>query len=116
MASYQQLILMSQEALDDSLEGNSDTPPPRANNFVFQIKARNVHADTTATGKVQHSPDGTVWFDLVSFTAIAGVNGNELKVPTVPVLTFLRAVVTLAGATKLADIDIVAHFDPKASA
>lgn len=90
---------------------------PKSNNFVAKLKVASPHAATTVTAKVQHSPNGTDWFDLMAFTATsAGAVADELKVPTIPVLANVRAHVVLGGATKLADVTIDLYFDPKASA
>lgn len=118
MASVGHKNLLTQAALAAATTaGDTYGVLPKSNGFVGKLKVANAHAATTVTAKIQHSPNGTDWFDLMAFTATAaGAAADEIKVPTVPVLANLRAHVVLGGATKLADVTIDVYFDPKATA
>ncbi len=111
MAASSRRVLL-EGALTDSANGDIKSFGPRDKEFVFSLVATGVHADTTVNAKVQHTPDaGTTWIDLagVSFTALVGVNGAELKFPSTSVLGQLRGVVTLTGTTKAATVALTAH-------
>lgn len=82
-------------------------------NFIGTIIATNVNAATTIAAKIQHSPNGSNWFDLVTFTNIVGVAGSEVKQITDSVLPYVRSVVDLSGATQAATVEIKLWFDLK---
>jgi hypothetical protein len=114
MASTQKQNLVSKTAANADLTGSVSILPPKAGALIGVIKVSNIHAATTVSGKIQHSPDGTAWFDLLSFTAIAGAAGSEAKAVSSPVFERVRAVATVAGATQLADVTIDLYCDPRA--
>lgn len=118
MALLQSLVLVDTTALAAaSTTTTAVSLPPKSYHFLGRIKARNVNGATTVTGKIQHSPDNVVWYDAISFTPIVGANGDELVAPTLSNLFLnIRAVVTLAGTTKLSDVLLELYFDPRASA
>ena len=89
-----------------NLETNSDK-------FIVTIDATAVNAATTVSAKLQHSHDGSNWFDVVSFTNIVGVEGHEAKQVTDNLLPYVRASVTLAGATKAATVKVMLWFDKR---
>jgi len=60
--------------------------------FVAMLKVSN-YASGSIAGKIQHSPDGLTWFDLVSFTGLSG-DGVEIQPITGPVLSNVRADLT----------------------
>lgn len=80
-----------------------------ATGFIAEIIATAVHAATTVTGKIEHSGDGTNWYDLATFAAIAGASGKEIVNVTAHVLPNVRANVTLAGATQEATVTVRLH-------
>ena len=115
MAAVARLKLI-QSALTDSATGTSYSLGGRANSFAAWLNVSACHASTTVNAKLQHSPDGTNWIDLVSFTAIAGTTGTEAKYQASftgagVVFPNVRAVVTLAGATKSATVLVALYFD-----
>lgn len=81
--------------------------------FLGYIVVSAINAATTVNAKIQDSADGTNWNDVVSFTALAGVTGYEKKDITAKLFPYVRAVVTLSGATKSATVAISLHSDKK---
>jgi len=101
---------LMEEALAASKNGESFNLPGRSDGHVAFLDATLVNGATTVTAKVQHSPDGVNWFDLVSFGALAGVDGNEVVNIAVGVLPQLRANVVLAGGTQIATVKVEVFF------
>ena len=112
MASTNKLSLVSQPALAANYTSAAQSLQPRSIDLIGVINCLNVDAATTVDAKVQHSPDNIIWFDLITFTSVVGVASNELKNVSVPVLTYVRAVVTLSGTTKLADVYVDLYLNP----
>lgn len=110
MSSNGSQVLMDNETLSATTVGSSFGLVGRSQEHIGFIKAVNVNAATTVTGKIQHSPDGVNWFDLASFGAIAGADGSSIINLTVGVLPNLRANVTLAGATQAADVTVAMYY------
>jgi hypothetical protein len=106
MASNGSQVLMDNETLSATTVGNSFNLVGRSQEHVAFIKAENVNGATTVAGKVEHSPDGTNWFDLATFGNIVGTSGSEVVNLTVGVLPNVRANVTLSGATQAADVTV----------
>lgn len=76
--------------------------------LVFTINCTALGAGTSMVAKVQHSNDGALWFDLITFTALTNT-GSELKVPTVPALGQLRTVQTFTGGATTSTAVITMH-------
>lgn len=110
MASVANEILINED-LTASANGDSVTLDLRSKAFIGTIDASSVNAATTVAGKIQHSPDKTNWTDAISFTDIVGSDSNEVKQITVNLLPYVRAVVTLTGATQIASVKILLWFD-----
>jgi hypothetical protein len=96
MASTSVLSLMS-EALTASKDSAKQTLSQNHKAFIGWIHVSANDGATTVSAKLQHSPDGTNWIDLVSFTNIVNTTGFEAKQITSNVFINVRAVVTLAG-------------------
>lgn len=111
MATTSRLKLID-ESLTDDLTSTSKSLSQEHKNFLGFIKTTATNAATTVNGKIQHSPNGTDWFDVVSFTAIAGTNTSEVKTISGSLFANIRAVVTLAGATKASHVQLDLWFDP----
>jgi hypothetical protein len=115
MASSSRLSLVN-GALTATTTGDPVSLSGCSKKFVGYIYASAVGAGTTVTGKIQHSPDKTNWFDLVTFTALVAV-GSELKpesafaTANMPVLPNIRSVVTLAGGALTTTVRIDLYFD-----
>ncbi len=108
MASVNRKLIYS-----GSLSGNlSGSEPVSIENLdvdpLLFIAATAVGAATSLVVKVQHSPDGTNWYDLVSFTALTAA-GAELKVPTTAVLGRLRISAAFTGGTTTATLAVTLH-------
>jgi len=73
--------------------------PRIAYNMWLELDLDSVHADSTIDMKIQHSPDGVDWYDLLIFNQVVGVDGKQLKKMDSSV-RYLRAVLTIAGTTK----------------
>lgn len=59
----------------------------------------NTNADGTATVKIQHSTNGTVWVDLIDFGAVAALAAEQAVAISGTVNRYLRAIVTAIGGT-----------------
>lgn len=57
----------------------------------------------TIAAKIQHSHDGSTWFDLIAFTGLTAT-GSELKNITVPALSQIR--VNTSGGVGTIAIDL----------
>lgn len=67
------------------------------------VHAHNVSADGTATVKVQHSTNGTVWVDLITFGGALAANTAAQSVDTsTSINRYIRAIVTAIGGTTAA--------------
>jgi hypothetical protein len=115
MASTSKLQLVSQAAAAADIAGVSQAVATRTRSFIAYQKLTALHAATTVVGKIQHSPDGTDWFDLAAFTSYAGSSGpasSETKQITDNVYPYVRGVATITGSTKLATVVIELHYQP----
>lgn len=106
-------ILLPATALTNNSTSDEHVLEIGSDKFLATIDATSVNVATTVAAKIQHSHDGTNWFDLVSFTNIAGAAGHEVKQITDSVLPRVRSVVTLSGATKAATVTVVLWFDKR---
>ena len=110
MASLQKKELLN-GILSNTANGLSKALNLYEKSFVGVIHAIDVDSATTIAGKIQHSDDNENWYDLVSFTSIAGAAGHEHKNISVNVLPYVRGVATLSGTTKLATVTILLFSD-----
>lgn len=109
MASNGQQVLMN-EALTATEVGESFNLPGRTDAHIATLIATGVNGATTVTAKIEHSPDGSNWFDLANFAGLAGVDGTELINVTNGVLPNVRANVTLAGAAQAATVKVSINY------
>lgn len=111
MASVVRVQLVS-SALTATETGSGVSLEPASQAFVGWLRVSAINGATTLNAKIQHSADKSNWVDLVSFTALVGVTGTEAKEITFAgVLPFVRGVVTLAGATQTATVDLALYHD-----
>jgi hypothetical protein len=110
MASSQKYALQISTALTAaSTLGVSQNLPAKASKLIGHINVSACNAATTVTGKVQHSPDGTNWYDYITFTDIVGAAGVQAQGPATndqACFQNVRSTVTLAGATKSATVTV----------
>jgi len=111
MASTQKNILENGTTIVATGVGTKQSTKDRSDKFIGFLKATNVNAATTLDVKIQHSPNGTDWFDLATFAQLVGVNGQEAIQITVSVFPNLRGDYTLVGATQSADILLELYSD-----
>lgn len=111
MASVQKIDVIS-----DSVTGNTSGAAVSLEglqtDFVGYLNLSALGAGTTATVKVERSPNGSDWFDWISFTA-ASATGKQIKDATAPGLSYARASVTFAGGTTTATLAVSLHHDKK---
>lgn len=110
MASVSKLELMN-AALTATTNGATKALELYQTDFMGWLEVSAINGATTAAVKIQHSSDGTNWVDLITFASLVGVTGFEAKAPTTSLLTFVRAVVTLSGATQTATVKVYLHYD-----
>lgn len=109
MASQSRERLLASTALTATNTGAAVNINSRAKNLMGHLAVTAANAMTTVNCKIQHSPDKTNWYDYVTFTAIVGTTGAEVKIPTNDrILPFVRSVVTLSGGvqTCTAEVDL----------
>lgn len=80
--------------------------------FVGYLDVSALGAGTTATIKVERSPNGSDWFDWISFSA-AAATGKQIKDATAPGLSYARMTVSFVGGTTTATISVSLHYDKK---
>jgi len=62
------------------------------------------------TAKIQHSPNGTDWFDLKAFTAALAANGSEIQQITDSVFENIRGhIATAAGPNATVEVEL--HYE-----
>jgi len=110
MASNHHVNLLNTLASAGDVNGDFKNLGTSYAKFIGVIKCANVDAATTVTGKIQHSHDGLVWTSICDFAAITATLFEHKQI-TVNVLPLVRAIFTLAGTTKLADVKIDLYFD-----
>ena len=110
MASVHKIPLMAQ-ALTATKTGDSVSLEAKHIDFIAHLNCSAINAATTLNAKIQHSPDGSRWYDLATFAALAGSTGSEAVQWTVHVFPQVRAVATLAGVTQTATVDIALYCD-----
>lgn len=111
MASIKKLELVNVTARSNNVTGDVKSLEQNTRNFIGFIKTANLGAGTTVTGFIQHSPNQTDWFDLMSFTGLT-TDDSELQFPTTSVLPFIRGTATIAGGADVSDVLIEIWFEP----
>lgn len=107
MASVGKQVLQAAAAITAVTTTGTTVPlKKRQANFVAFLNVSACHADTTVAVKIQHSPDGSLWYDHTSFTNVVGAAGAEPKNISAPVLPNVRSVITLSGTTKSATVAV----------
>lgn len=102
--------LFSVEAMTAATNsGSALALAPSDDDFLAYIKCTAVNGATTVSGKIQHSPDGSDWIDLVAFADQVGSGSSEVKTVSGPVFKHIRGFVGLAGVTKAATVTMELH-------
>lgn len=110
MASVQKLLLAPSavRTVDETTEAQA--PDNNSIDFVGVLVCTAVVGGApTVDVKIQHSIDGSNWFDLVAFTQLTAA-GSELKNITAPVLSQVRAVIDLGGTITSATLKVELAF------
>ena len=114
MASVSRKILSS-GALTATTTSAAQSMDSKSKSFVAYLSVTSSHAATTTDASIEHSPDGTNWFVVASFANIAGTTGSELVYQAaftgLQVLSQVRAVIILTGATQEATVEVALCFD-----
>lgn len=102
-------------ALTANYNGPTLVLRPGLNGFIMWWKVTAVHADTTVSGKLQHSANGSDWEDVAgaAFANLVGVAGFESVEVTAKLLPHTRLAVTLAGVTKEATVHSKLYVDTR---
>jgi hypothetical protein len=109
MASNSVITLVS-TALTASNTSEKQSISSSTDSFLGWIDVSVNDGATTVAAKLQHSPDGTNWVDLVAFTNVVNTTGTEVKAITGSVFGHVRSVVTLTG-TPSATVKVQLWFD-----
>lgn len=119
MAAIAKKVLLDGTSLTATTTSDPVVMSNNSDKLIGFIKTANQNAATTVAGKIQHSPNGDDWFDLLTFTNIVGATpSSELKLPVIDSVTVdkcmlhVRAVATLSGATQASDVTIELYYDP----
>lgn len=110
MASVEKRTLMSR-ALTATANGDSVGLELGYGSFIAHLAVSAINAATTVNAKIQHSPDGSNWYDVESFAAVAGSAATEAKAITGPLFPQVRAVATLTGVTQAATVAVDLFMD-----
>lgn len=110
MSSVQKLVLAPLELRTTDTTTEAQSPDNNWVDFVgILVCTAVVGAAPTVDVKIQHSVDGSTWFDLTTFTQLTAA-GNELKNITAPVLSQVRAVIDLGGTITSATLKVELAF------
>lgn len=102
MASSAKEILLN-ESITGAVNGASKSLGTKGKDYICSLVVSNYSAGTV-NSKVQHSPDGVNWVDLVTFAGLAA-NGVDVQTPTTPVLGFVRAITSSGTADVKIDLN-----------
>ncbi|MBR9701037.1 hypothetical protein GOV11_04185 [Candidatus Woesearchaeota archaeon] len=91
------LVSFLSEALTASKTTAKISLGPRQKAFIGWLDISANDGSTTVDAKIQHSPDGTNWVDLATFTQVVNLTGQEALQITDSIFVNVRSVVTLAG-------------------
>ena len=116
MASISKLTLTSAALTAVTTDSDAKSLQNKCQKFIAWVNVTVCDAATTVSAKLQHSPDKLIWVDVVSFTNIVGTTGSEAKheasfTGVGALFPNIRAVTTLAGATKAATVEVSLWFD-----
>ena len=114
MASTHNKSFHVAEALTDDSTSPWQQLIAKESSFIGFFKAASVHASTVVSAKIQHSPDASTWYDLLTFSDLNGVDGDQkMSVNAVEdhVFQYVRGVIELAGATQEATCTLQLFFD-----
>lgn len=93
-----------------TVTGSAVTLSGYETDFIGSLKVSAIGA-TSLAAKIQHSPNGLDWFDLVTFTSATGVTA-EIKPVTegTYVLPYLRATLGHTGGTLGSTVSVKLFF------
>lgn len=112
MASVGKVSIYSSQALTATTTSSAMSMDQRWQKLFGYIKCTALGAGTSLAVKIQHSPDGTNWFDWVSFTALVAA-GSEIKYPTLDIVApQIRVVATFTGGTTTGTVTVELFYDP----
>lgn len=111
MASTQSIPFYTAQTLIVAQDYVSDTYRVRElhHKFVGVVKTENTDNNTKVNAKIQHSFNGTDWFDLIDFGTINGSDTSRivyLSESNIHVLPYLRGYITMSGSTVLSDVTL----------
>lgn len=99
MAAVIKQELFNQPGVTAIQAGQAISTGPHWREFVGYMKVSNISGTLPSfTGKIQHSPDGVEWFDLVIF-ASKTTNSSEVASISVNVLPKVRGIISDVGGT-----------------
>ena len=105
MASVGTIKLMD-ETLAGALTGTQKALEQKQHSYIFSATTKSGAAGSFDF-KLQHSPDGQTWHDLVTIPTIAGVGQDYVNITT-PIFANVRAVQTNTGT---GDVLVQMHYD-----
>lgn len=110
MASNHGKVLFNAESISATVNSEPQELQAGDVNFIAFLKIENNSGANVAT-KIQHSPNGVDWFDLVSFVATGGNTTEKINIDntTDHVFEHVRAVATHTAGS--ADFTIILHYD-----
>lgn len=114
MSAAQKLVLLSNLAQTASYNGDARSLLPKAGRFIAQGLTANHTATQEVDFKIQHSPDGTNWHDLLLLPKVIAAGAVCGSVPnTENVFPNVRGIATLATGGAV-DCYLDLYFDPTA--
>lgn len=112
MAAVQKVLIHS-AAVSGTTNGSAVSLEGIQTDFVGFLDVSAIGAGTTATVKIERSPNGSDWFDWITFTGASAI-GKQIKDATAPGLSYARMSVSFVGGTTTATILVSLHYDKKA--
>lgn len=94
---YARGVWLMSQTVTGAVNGSTYDNAAGSTGYLAQI--HNTNADGTATVKVQHSTNGTVWADLIDFGAFAALTADQSFDTAASVNRYVRAIVTAIGGT-----------------
>lgn len=105
------LTLMDETAIDDETRNGDSIDVGKMRDFVALLVGVEEATATTLDVKLQHSHDGVLWLDWITFTTLTDT-GNEVKYPALASLhplAHVRAVAVGVGGMWGAKVILTAN-------
>jgi len=111
MAAVQKVLIYSGSLTGNYTDGSVSLEGLQTD-FVGFLDVSAIGVGATVTVKIERSPNGTDYFDWITFSS-AGTVQKQIKDATAPGLSYARMSATFVGGTTTATIAVSLHYDKK---